>query len=916
MFAGIRRAFGAIKVTETTSDIQVTGIPADVLARDISKLWNTSRINAWMFTSLGKNAFSFPKFFAVEVHYMLQQLDEYRYSKSSVRTIRHILSELETNTWLKRLSEENEDGTAKTRMDLTQLSKLNAKLFPHQDGFLKAYGELTERYGLRGYLLAADPGTGKTIMGLAAAECLHADLVVIVSPKNALNRVWTSTIDWLYKKPQPYWVAAGDKPYNHERIIVTHYEALAKALAAAKTASHNKAVVILDESHNLNEAKSNRTQLFLELCTVLKCENVLWSSGTPLKAMGYEVVPLLRSIDPLFTPDVETRFLKIFGKASDRALDILRNRIGKASFHVSGAEVIDVTTSEQSIKIEVPGSEKYTLEAIRAEMREFVEQRMAYYMKNFKQYQRMYDDGLAAFEKVMTPEQGKDLAKYRKVIKLISAGYDPEAHKEEAMFANTFETKTILPALKDKTLRDGFKHSRSVIKYVALKVMGEALGGVVGKARAQCHIDMVPHIDWKKIADQSAKKVLVFTSYVEVVKAVQAQLEKDGFKSLAVYGETNSNVAGIVSQFGKDDEIKFLVATYQSLSTAVPMTMADETVFVNQPFRSFEKDQAQARTARIGQDSPCLFVNTFLDTGKEPNISTRSRDILDWSREQVDAMMGGLKPPGAAAELNKDYNKGALEAYQEHGTNFTPAFENLVFDNAVDNAFGENDRPELVTGPALETFMNRADRKDGLGRRILIRALGMFAYLPELTFDRDDVNMGIVEKMLKHPDLLKVVDEWIFEPKPEYVPRMWEVKKAFSSYQKPSQYKKIYRGFSPSSLDQETMGLSRQGFFGGRTSAEFQPGDKFNHVTQRPLSFTHHEGTANVFGGVVISIDPAKYANQLLDISPELCYAIMRTDMTEEKIGKLPYYVTYGELVLLPSDKPIEFVVESINKKK
>jgi hypothetical protein len=117
-----------------------------------------------------------------------------------------------------------------------------------------------------------------------------------------------------------------------------------------------------------------------------------------------------------------------------------------------------------------------------------------------------------------------------------------------------------------------------------------------------------------------------------------------GFIPCMVYGGTNSEVTSIITKFERDPDINPCIATYQSLSTAVPLIVANTVILLNQPFRDHEWDQAVARVDRIGQDSQVYVFEILLDTGVEPNISTRSKDILLWSKAQISAIMGSDVP--------------------------------------------------------------------------------------------------------------------------------------------------------------------------------------------------------------------------------------------------------------------------------
>lgn len=109
---------------------------------------------------------------------------------------------------------------------------------------------------------------------------------------------------------------------------------------------------------------------------------------------------------------------------------------------------------------------------------------------------------------------------------------------------------------------------------------------------------------------------------------------------MGVYGEYTKNLSKIVESFKVDPEINPLVTTYDSLSTAVPLVVANTIIMINLPFRSYIKEQAIARINRLKQDTQTYIFEVSLDTGDKPNLSTRTIDILEWSKKQVQFIMG------------------------------------------------------------------------------------------------------------------------------------------------------------------------------------------------------------------------------------------------------------------------------------
>lgn len=651
MLDSLRRMVGAIKVEERDGVITVGGIHGDLITRDIARIWSTSKINAHMFLKVSKNAFHFHSFFAVEVLYLLRQLMEEKLARTSRRQLFKIIRELEENTWLRQLKTDPEP-----RLDFQQLNRLRRKALPTQLQFLETYNQNTQQYGLRGYILSAAPGSGKTFTNLLLGACLKVDHHIVISPKNAVYDVWKREIlDWV--KDSTVWVESEGKPYRGEEYLVCHYEALPAMLEASRAIHGKRVLVTLDESHHLNELTSLRTQLFIQLCREVQATDVIWSSGTPLKALGYEIIPILRTIDPLFIPAAEERFRAIFGRNAPRGLDILNHRIGLISFKVTKDQIRSEKPTSYPVSIKIPNGDYYTTDAVRERMRQYIDDRMAFYQPQMREMEAFYNQCVDyVAQRQRSPGERKAMDSYRSYIAQIRKGFDPYTMGQMAKLCNEYEERVIIPTLPDRETRARFKEQRSAIKYLNLKIMGEALGNVLGKARVECHMAMTDHIDFRQYIESSESKTVIFTSYVEVLKKTEERLRAAGYEPVVVYGKTNKDLEVLLERFKSDEFANPILATYKSLSTAVPLVSASTTIFIDQPFRDYIKTQAESRTDRLGQEKPVRFFNVTLDTGSESNISTRSNDILAWSKAQVEAIMG---TQGSAVEID------AVDKYYE-----------------------------------------------------------------------------------------------------------------------------------------------------------------------------------------------------------------------------------------------------------
>ena len=650
---------GNLQVEETPQFIRVSSIRPALLIEAIQGVWKSSKVSNNIIKA-GSTEFAFHKFLLPDMVYVLETIAKEKYLRVSRRLVIELIEKLKTETWLKSVYVEKHDNI----VDFTQLSKFTVQPLPHQRQYMEFYNDVVPKYKLKGHLLSAGVGVGKTLNSLFLMECLKCDTIVCIVPKNSLENVWAKTLSECFKNPVSFWVSSRMKPLDKGyRYYVTHYENLGNMVEFFKGEGSKlgKVGVVVDEVHFLNEIKSNRTQKYLELVgpTCLNSQNILAMSGTPIKAMATELIPTLRALDPMFVGKAEEIFLNVFGKSTLRALDIISHRLGFMSYRVDKADVVPLDITRWTIQVPLKNGNEYTLDTVRSKMRDYVRERMEHYRKNEALYHDHYFAGIALYEKwLFTSGSNTEKAQYQTYqdyIKTIRKGFDAKMMKVESVYCNAFEKNNILPHLEGD-FKKNFKKAKSVYKYVELTILGEALGLVLAKIREQCNIDIALGIEnavmsnnatnekyivsVSDLINDATKKTIFFTNFVGVVSALEARLKSLGFKPLIVYGDTNKDLPKITKEFAENPDANPLIATFQSLSTAVPLTMANRVVMLNNPWRPHDYVQAESRAARLGQDSPVSVIDVFLDTKGVPNVSTRSKEVLDWASENVAAMLG------------------------------------------------------------------------------------------------------------------------------------------------------------------------------------------------------------------------------------------------------------------------------------
>lgn len=623
-------------VVRTSRDVTTLEHPSiGYLLEMICVHFNTTSIYKYL-VNYGRKQLVIEDFFLVDLRFILLDVVETTENIMFKRLVKKMLTAIETDTWLNKVS-----SPYKYEDRFRELRVFKKTPLPHQITYINRYLETVKKYKLNGHVLTSPAGSGKTLTSLFLAEILDADRVIILTPKAAIDEVWTDTLNTEFRNgPVSYYASNTRSKLDKQKYIVIHYHSLVLHTDLLKRLRARNPMVIIDESHNFNEYTTTWTKDLVNLVKEINAKNVLWVSGTSLKALSSELVPMFLTTDPRFKESHIKRFTDLYGKSSNKRTDFLSKRVQYMSFDIDKREIVTSEPIETDVLIDLPNGNKYTLFNVKMLMEKYVLDRLEYYSANKKKYRDIFNNSISKYREALTNERDlEELDAYLTRISIIARSRNIYDVLDEVALASSFEKEKIEPFL-DSATRKKFRDAKSVIKYVDLKVRGEALGRIVGALRAECINELALALNLKQFIDESEAKTLIFTSYVNVINTLAHRTRELKLVPAIVTGETTSDLPAIINRYGRDPKYNPMLATFKSLATAVPVTDANTCILMNQPFRYYEKVQSMSRVDRLGQKRQVYIYNVLLNTEDEPNISTRSLDILEWSKQEVDKLMG------------------------------------------------------------------------------------------------------------------------------------------------------------------------------------------------------------------------------------------------------------------------------------
>jgi SNF2 family DNA or RNA helicase len=420
---------------------------------------------------------------------------------------------------------------------------------------------------LKNSLIAADLGTGKTLLAILASEINNSDKVLVIVP-SSLKLNWLKEIhNFTYSKAYVLNSKSKSNIYSLEesKYIITNYEYFSRNFDVKKKITdlglYNVNSIIFDEAHKL---KNSKTQMFKNFTKSFKKNintmNLTLLTGTPVPNRVQELFNLLKLLRPIEFKSKNKFYTEYCGM-------FYNNRINS------------YTQINDNIKFDM------------------IYEKLNKIMYRVKKEDVLKDLPPLTINKIYLEMSNSEEAEYRKIESgFVDVNWDnlsDQNEKESFIIKEKQKTPlTILTELRQYT-------SKLKVKYL------------------QEYIE--------RLNDEN-EKVLVFDCY----KSSLNELHKITKNSALYTGEVNSDIRQeLVDKFQEDNnQIQNLLLTVGAGNAGITLTKSKNMFMLSQSYVPAENEQCYARIHRAGQkEHTNVFIFLFSETIDEDIYETINKKL-------------------------------------------------------------------------------------------------------------------------------------------------------------------------------------------------------------------------------------------------------------------------------------------------
>jgi superfamily II DNA or RNA helicase len=435
---------------------------------------------------------------------------------------------------------------------IDRLSPKGREIMRHQARFVESVRE-----GHRTFLLADEPGLGKTAQSILAASVADAWPLLAVVP-NVVKMNWAREVErWAPNRRATVIHGDGRDLDAFADVVIVNYEVLDRHLAWLGTLGFKGMVV--DEAHFIKNLHSQRSQHVLSLASRIRKQT---PGGNPL-LLALTGTPLINDVEDF---NAIWQFLgwvqgdkpapELMGKLEETGL----TPADRDFYPEARSAVIDMGIVRRR-KVDVAKDLPSKLVAdIPVEL----------------------DDDLGRSIRDAERELGARLAaKYRRIL---------EARGERASFAGELDTD-IMRLVAQGELDESKASGGAENVFTMVRKIGQAKSVLAADYTAQ-----LAH---------SVGKVVFFAKHIDVMDTAEQVFAGRGIRTVSIRGDQSTPARqAAIDAFNTDPDVAVAVCSLTAAGVGLNLQAASNVVLAELSWTAAEQTQAIDRVHRIGQDEP------------------------------------------------------------------------------------------------------------------------------------------------------------------------------------------------------------------------------------------------------------------------------------------------------------------------